>query len=101
MNSDVKNDIVNNNTILSNEEDKFELVETILYCPLIIIIIIMTSSYTIIMIYSTNRRTYISRDYLSGKKMNDTISQMKTLKSYCFLFLLFYMYIGLQIIILK
>ena len=35
------------------------------------------------MLFSTNRRNYISKDFLSGKKINDDISLMKTLKEIC------------------
>ena len=49
----------------------------------LVVLLIITSSYTIITLYSINRRGYISGDFLSGKKINDTISLMKTLKVVC------------------
>ena len=49
----------------------------------IILLISITCSYSIIMLYSINRREYVSGDFLSGKKINDTISLMKTLKKIC------------------
>ena len=39
---------------------------------------VIVSSYTVIMIYSTNRKNYISGDYLYDKQINDNISLLKT-----------------------
>ena len=50
---------------------------------ILIIIIFINSAYTIIMIYSTSRRYYISGDFLSGYHSNDNISLMKTVKEIC------------------
>ncbi|MBO7079018.1 MAG: hypothetical protein J6W64_04310, partial [Bacilli bacterium] len=50
---------------------------------LIFLFILITSSYTIIMLYSTTSRRYISGDFLSGKKINDGISLMKTIQEVC------------------
>ena len=44
---------------------------------------ITTSSYTLIMIYATNRKKYISGDYLYDKQINDNISLLKTVQIVC------------------
>ena len=59
------------------EESKFALAVSILISLLICIV---TSSYTIITIYSSKRRRYISGDYLYDKKINDNLSLLKTVQ---------------------
>jgi hypothetical protein len=44
---------------------------------------IIFSSYTIIIIYSTKRRRYISGDFLYDKKINDNLSLLKTVQIVC------------------
>ena len=44
---------------------------------------VIVSSYTVIMIYSTNRKNYISGDYLYDKQINDNISLLKTVQIIC------------------
>lgn len=44
---------------------------------------VLCSSYTIITIFSTNRRQYITGDFLYGRKINDDISLMKTIQIIC------------------
>ena len=44
---------------------------------------VITSSYTLIMIYATNRKEYISGDYLYDKQINDNISLLKTVQIVC------------------
>ena len=46
----------------------------------LIFVCIFNSAYTIILIYSINRRNYLSGDYLYWKRKNDNISLMKTIK---------------------
>ena len=41
------------------------------------------SAYTIIVIFSTVRRRYISGDFLSGKQLNDNLSLIKTVRLIC------------------
>ena len=43
----------------------------------------LCSSYFIITVYSTNRRQYISGDFLYDRKINDEISLMKTVQIVC------------------
>lgn len=62
------------------EESKFALAVSILISLLICIV---TSSYTIITIYSSKRRRYISGDYLYDKKINDNLSLLKTVQFIC------------------
>ena len=52
------------------------------------LILIISCSYTIIMLYSMNKRLFISGDFLSGKKINDSISLMKTVKEICVLYVI-------------
>ena len=74
-------------TDAQSSDDEKGVVGTIFL--IIAFLIIMTfvaaisCSYTIVMIYSINRRRYISGDILSGKKINDSISLMKTVKQVC------------------
>ena len=44
---------------------------------------LIVSSYTVIMIYSTIRKDYISGDYLYDKQINDNISLLKTVQIIC------------------
>ena len=66
-----------------DDEDNNIIIDILIVIFGLILIIIITCSYTIITLYATNRRTYISGDYLSGKKINDSISLMKTIKQVC------------------
>ena len=67
-----------------SKTDRFEskwalIIGIILFYPFSVII----SSYTLIMIYSTNRKNYISGDYLYDKDINDNISLLKTVQIVC------------------
>ena len=68
-------------------EEKHEKLDSIWALIISIIIIypvsVLTSSYTIIMIYATNRKNYISGDYLYDKQINDNISLLKTVQIIC------------------
>ena len=66
-----------------DDEDRNIFLDIVIIIIEFFILICITCSYTIIMLYSINRRGYISGDFLSGKKINDTISLMKTLKKIC------------------
>ena len=74
-------------TTSSNTEDNSFLGYGILLFLLILVlaclILIISCSYTIIMLYSMNKRLFISGDFLSGKKINDSINLMKTVKEIC------------------
>ena len=70
----------------SNEGLGFTI-EVLLTIPLSII----CCSYTIVLIYATKRRRYISGDFLYDKQINDNISLMKTVQLVCgFAFALLY-----------
>ena len=75
-------DTVSNDTLTSTDNDNiFEIIlYLILYLLIIIVILVFTSYYTIIVLFTINRRRYISGDFLSGKKRNGSISLMKTIK---------------------
>ena len=62
---------------------KFSSWTLILFCTFVYPISLMVSSYTFIMIYSTNRKNYISGDYLYDKQINDNISLLKTVQIIC------------------
>ena len=64
-------------------EKEKSLVLTILEIILTFPISVICSSYTIIMIYSTKRRRYITGDFLYDKKINDTLSLIKTVQIVC------------------
>jgi len=44
---------------------------------------VVTSSYTLIMIYTNKRKDYISGDYLYDKQINDNINLLKTVQIVC------------------
>ena len=44
---------------------------------------VITSSYTLIMIYTNKRKDYISGDYLYDKQINDNINLLKTVQIVC------------------
>jgi len=44
---------------------------------------VVTSSYTVIMIYTNKRKNYISGDYLYDKQINDNINLLKTVQIVC------------------
>lgn len=81
----IVSDIVNttNNENVSDNNMLNTVVALIIALIFVIIIIFINSAYTIIMIYSTSRRYYISGDFLSGYHSNDNISLMKTVKEIC------------------
>lgn len=58
----------------------WELILGVILCYPISVIV---SSYTIIMIYSTTRKNYISGDYLYDKQINDNINLLKTVQIIC------------------
>ena len=62
------------------EESKFALAVSVIIS---LAICVVTSSYTIITIYSSKRRRYISGDYLYDKKINDNLSLLKTVQFIC------------------
>ena len=66
-----------------DDEDINIFLDIIISIFALFLLICITCSYTIIMLFSINRREYISGDFLSGKKINDTISLMKTVKKVC------------------
>ena len=61
----------------------FSLVEFIAFIILVYPFSVIASSYTLIMIYSTKRKEYISGDYLYDKQINDNISLLKTVQIIC------------------
>ena len=61
-------------------ESSFELAVLILMC---IPFTIICSSYTIIIIYATKRRRYITGDFLYDKQINDNLSLLKTVQIVC------------------
>lgn len=50
---------------------------------LVIPVTVICSSYTVIIIYATKRRKYITGDYLYDKQINDDISLLKTVQLVC------------------
>ena len=85
LTENVLTDSLVNDTTSSNDSNNLflNILDIIFYAILLIAILFITVSFTIIMLFSTNRRNYISKDFLSGKKINDDISLMKTLKEIC------------------
>ena len=62
------------------DESKFALAVSVIIS---LAICVVTSSYTIITIYSSKRRRYISGDYLYDKMINDNLSLLKTVQFIC------------------
>ena len=71
------------------EEDKKEyekeksILELILGILFSIVLSVVCCSYTLITIYSTKRRRYITGDFLYDRQINDNISLMKTVQIIC------------------
>ena len=64
------------------EKDK-HILGLILGIIFLFMICIVSCSYTIIIIYSTMRKRYITGDFLSYKQINDDLSLMKTVQLVC------------------
>jgi len=76
----LKDSFINNDDQYKKEDSTLGLIVGII---LTIPIAALCSSYTIITVYSTNRRRYISGDFLYDRKINDDISLMKTVQIVC------------------
>ena len=84
ISEDVLTDTISNDTTTStNINAGGIIIMSLIFAIVIFIVVVVTSSYTIILLFSVNRRSYISGDFLSGKKINDSISLMKTIKEIC------------------
>jgi hypothetical protein len=71
--------------------DEFEKGSIIIGILVIISISVVCSAYTIITIYSTTRKRYITGDFLYDRKINDNLSLIKTVQLICgYSFALFY-----------
>lgn len=81
--SDVGTNSVSDETDKEEDKTAAKISDFILDLIIVPCCFILTSSYSIIAIYSINRRYYISGDFLSGKGINDSINLMKTLKDIC------------------
>ena len=74
----------NEDFINDDEYEKEESVASLVIGVLFMVICsVLTCSYTIILVYSTTRRRYITGDFLSGYSVNDNISLMKTVQLVC------------------
>ena len=71
----------------NNKKEEYKKEDTIssLIAALIVAYLtcIITSAYTIITVYSTKRRRYITGDFLYDKSINDNLSLMKTVQIVC------------------
>ena len=68
----------------TGKRQKFDSIETLIIAVILIYpFSVLLSSYTIIMIYATNRKNYISGDYLYDKQINDNINLLKTVQIIC------------------
>ena len=68
---------------IDEEEEKENTITLALGLVLIIPVYFFVSSYTVIVVFSTTRRRYITGDFLSGKQINDNLSLVKTVKLIC------------------
>ena len=70
-----------------DEQDKYEKEKSTYALSIGIIISVILSivcnAYTVIVIYATKRRRYITGDYLYDKKINDNINLLKTVQLIC------------------
>ena len=71
------------NTESDEDEDPENPLSVFIGFILIIPVYFLCSTYTIIVVFSTIRRRYISGDYLSGKQTNDNLNLIKTVKLIC------------------
>ena len=85
ISENILTDTITNVTTESTDDDSIiDIIISIIFISILMLfIVVITSSYTIITFFSVNRRRYISGDFLSGKKINDSISLMKTIKVIC------------------
>ena len=82
-NSNISNDKNNTTNLKESDEKKVPFFQSLFELSFLIPIYFLCNAYTVIIIYSTTRSTYITGDFLSGKKINDNLSLMKTLKTIC------------------
>ena len=70
-----------------NDDDKYEKEEStyslIVGVIISVVLSVVCNSYTVIVIYSTLRRRYITGDFLYDKKINDNINLLKTIQLIC------------------
>ena len=66
-----------------NFAEEKDTVGLILAMLLIVVVSVICCSYTIIIVYSTNRMRYITGDFLYDRQINDNISLMKTVQIVC------------------
>jgi len=76
----LKDSFIDNDDQYKKEDSTLGLIVGVI---LTIPIAALCSSYTIVTVYSTNRRRYISGDFLYERKINDDISLMKTVQIIC------------------
>jgi hypothetical protein len=76
----LKDEFANGDKNFEKEKNTFALIVGVI---LAVALSVVTSSYTIITIYSSKRRRYISGDYLYDKKINDNLSLLKTVQLIC------------------
>lgn len=69
--------------IIGKDDKEGNMLSLAIGLVILIPIYILCSSYTVILVYSTTRRRYITGDFLSGKQVNDNLSLMKTVKLIC------------------
>jgi len=74
-----------NDDYIKNEDyEKEESIVSLIAGLLVLIpVSVLCSSYTIITIYSTTRRRYITGDFLSSSNINDSLSLLKTVQLVC------------------
>ena len=78
--------VLTDNTTITDEKISvagYAISVVLISLILTFLVLAITCSYTVIMLFSMNKRTFISGDFLSGKKINDSISLMKTVKDIC------------------
>ena len=77
--------VLSDNVKLSDGEKILAKVVLVITLALAVglLIVVFTCAYTAIMLFSMNKRRFISGDFLSGRKINDSISLMKTVKEIC------------------
>ena len=76
---------INMDIDFTDNDEKYEKEKSILELGVLLAIVfsVLWSSYTIITIYSTKRRRYITADFLYDRQINDNINLMKTVQIIC------------------
>ena len=101
FNNIFENKFENTKSRFLEEKDYINIGQFIIYLFSIIIFVFINSSYTIAVLFSLNRRTFISGDFFYGNKSGDNLNLIETIKTisgmafplaYCNLYFFYFIY---------